>query len=553
MLIVAAGDTGAAWILQPLMDKGFVERDADYITWIPVVLILITLGRAIGAFVDGYCINWVSRKVVQDLRQKMFERLLYAPAAYYDVYSIGGLVSRLTYDVEQVARASSGAFRTLFRDLLKVIFLLSLMFYLSWKLSVIFILIFPLAYVIFKFSSKRFRSISSRIQESVGDITHIAKQTFQCHQLVKIFGAYELEKSAFFSANNSNRQQSMKKVAILCASVPLLVFVLGTGVAVVIWLALILEIKPGVFTSYLVSMTMVVRPVKNLSKINEVIQTGMAGAESVFRTMDLPTERDEGTHQLGHVTGNVSFEKVSFYYTDAGNPVLKEISFEIPAGKTVALVGHSGSGKSTIASILMRFYIPVSGQVCIDRIPIEQTTLESFRDNTAIVSQEVMLFDDSIRNNIAYGRKGVIDEARLMEAVEAAYCAEFLEIFPKGLDTGVGESGIRLSGGQRQRIAIARALYKDAPVLILDEATSSLDSGSEKKIQKAIDRLIENRTTLIIAHRLSTIENADLILVLEKGKIVERGTHQGLLEKQGAYFQLYNAQHSATDSGPGTG
>ncbi len=551
--MVAAGDTGAAWILQPLMDKGFVERDADYIVWIPVVLVLITLVRAIGAFIDGYCINWVSRRVVQDLRQKMFERLLYVPAAYYDARSIGGLVSRLTYDVEQVARASSGAFRTLFRDLLKTIFLLSLMFYLSWKLSLIFLLIFPLAYVIFKFSSGRFRSISSRIQESVGDITHIAKQTFQCHQLVKIFGAYEHEKSVFFSANNSNRQQSMKKVAILCASVPLLVFVLGTGMAVVIWLALILEIKPGVFTAYLVSMTMVVRPVKNLSKINEVIQTGMAGAESVFGTIDLPAEKDEGTHRLGNVTGHVSFENVSFSYTDAASRVLQDISFEIPAGKTVALVGHSGSGKSTIAAILMRFYHPTSGQVFIDGIPVEQTTLGSFRDSTAIVSQEVMLFDDSIRNNIAYGRKGEADEARLMAAVEAAYCAEFLEIFAKGLDTGVGESGIRLSGGQRQRIAIARALYKDAPVLILDEATSSLDSGSEKKIQKAIDRLIENRTTLIIAHRLSTIENADLILVLEKGKIVERGTHRALLEAQGAYFHLYNAQHSVADSGQGAG
>lgn len=551
--MVAAGDTGAAWILQPLMDKGFVERDADYIVWIPVVLVLITLVRAIGAFIDGYCINWVSRRVVQDLRQKMFERLLYVPAAYYDARSIGGLVSRLTYDVEQVARASSGAFRTLFRDLLKTIFLLSLMFYLSWKLSLIFLLIFPLAYVIFKFSSGRFRSISSRIQESVGDITHIAKQTFQCHQLVKIFGAYEHEKSAFFSANNSNRQQSMKKVAILCASVPLLVFVLGTGMAVVIWLALILEIKPGVFTAYLVSMTMVVRPVKNLSKINEVIQTGMAGAESVFGTIDLPAEKDEGTHRLGNVTGHVSFENVSFSYTDAASRVLQDISFEIPAGKTVALVGHSGSGKSTIAAILMRFYHPTSGQVFIDGIPVEQTTLGSFRDSTAIVSQEVMLFDDSIRNNIAYGRKGEVDEARLMAAVEAAYCAEFLEIFAKGLDTGVGESGVRLSGGQRQRIAIARALYKDAPVLILDEATSSLDSGSEKKIQKAIDRLIENRTTLIIAHRLSTIENADLILVLEKGKIVERGTHRALLEAQGAYFHLYNAQHSVADSEQGAG
>ena len=550
MLLVAAGDTGFAWILQPLMDKGFVQRDPSYIAFIPFLLVGLAMARAIGDFVDGYCINWVSRKVIQDLRQKMFDRLIYAPTEFFDHESSGALVSRLTYDVEQVARASGGAFRILFRDMLKTIFLMSLMFYLSWKLSLIFILIVPVAFFIFKLTSGRFRKISSRIQESVGDITHIAKQAFQGHRLIKIFNAYGHEKQTFFLANNRNRQQSMKKAAILAGSVPLVVFIMGVGVAVVIWLALVLEIKPGVFTSYLVSMTMVVRPVKNLSKVNEVIQTGMAGAESIFETIDLEIEKDRGKVVLDEVVGDICFDNVSFHYSDDETIILNNISFTMEAGSTVALVGPSGSGKSTIASMLMRFYSPTSGGVTIDGHGLEEVTLKSFRGNAAIVSQEIILFDDSIRNNITYGEEGDVDEIKLQAAADAARVTEFVDTFSDGMETQVGEAGARLSGGQRQRIAIARALYKDAPILILDEATSSLDSQSEQHIQHAIDRLIQNRTTLVIAHRLSTIENADMILVLDNGEIVERGTHRELLDARGNYYHLYNTQYSSgTDAG----
>ena len=550
MLLVAAGDTGFAWILQPLMDKGFVQRDQAYIAFIPFLLVGIAMVRAIGDFIDGYCINWVSRKVIQDLRQKMFDRLIYAPTEFFDHESSGALVSRLTYDVEQVARASGGAFRILFRDMLKTVFLMSLMFYLSWKLSLIFILIIPVAFFVFKLTSGRFRKISSRIQESVGDITHIAKQAFQGHRLVKIFNAYGHEKQTFFVANNRNRQQSMKKAAILAGSVPLVVFIMGVGVAVVIWLALILGIKPGVFTSYLVSMTMIVRPVKNLSKVNEVIQTGMAGAESIFKTIDLEIEKDKGRIILDDVSGNVCFENVSFHYSDDETIILNNISFTMEAGSTVALVGPSGSGKSTIASMLMRFYSPTSGNVTIDGHGLEEISLKNLRDNAAIVSQEIILFDDTVRNNITYGEEGDVDESKLQAAADAARVAEFVDTFVDGMETQVGEAGARLSGGQRQRIAIARALYKDAPILILDEATSSLDSQSEQHIQHAIDRLIQNRTTLVIAHRLSTIENADMILVLDNGEIVERGTHQQLLAVRGHYYHLYDTQYrSASDAG----
>ena len=551
MLVVAAGDTGFAWVLQPLMDKGFVERDADFIRFIPLLLVAIAFARALGDFIDVYCTNWVSRKVIQDLRQKMFEQLIYAPTGFYDKHSSGGLVSRLTYDVEQVARASSDAFRVLVRDILKAVFLLSLLFYLSWELSVIFVAILPVTFLILKFTSGRFRKISSSIQESMGDITHIAKQAFQGHKLVKIFNSYNHEKKTFFAANNRHRQQSMKKTGILAATVPMVVFLMGTGVALMIWLALILEITPGVFTSYLVAMTMVVGPVKSLSRVNEVIQTGMAGVQSVFETIDLHKEKDEGRIVLHDITGNVSFSDVSFHYPGDQSRVLININFEIKAGSTVALVGSSGSGKSTITSMLMRFYSPTGGSISIDGHPLQDIRLQSLRENLAMVSQEVILVEDTIRNNIVYGRGGSIDEGRLMTAVETAHIREFADDFADGLDTFVGEEGARLSGGQRQRIAIARAIYKDAPILILDEATSSLDSHSEKHIQDAIGRLIRNRTTLVIAHRLSTIENADLILVLGKGQILERGSHQALLAKKGHYYHLYNTQyrHNSENAG----
>ena len=551
MLLVAAGDTGFAWVLKPLMDQGFVGRDADFIRFVPLLLAAIACVRAFGDFIDVYCSNWVSRKVIQDLRQEMFDRLIHAPAEYFDQHPSGGLVSRLTYDVEQVARAGVDALRVLFRDILKAGFLLSLLFYLSWKLSLIFMAIFPLTFLIFKFTSGRFRNLSFVIQESVGDITDIARQAFQGHKLVKIFNSQDYEKHAFFAANNRHRQQSMKKAAILAATVPIVVFLMGLGMALMIWLALLLDTTPGVFTSYLVALTMIVRPVRNLSRINEVIQTGLAGLQSVFHTIDLHREKDEGRIVLGDIDGNVSFSGVSFHYPGDRPRVLENIDFEIKTGSTVALVGPSGSGKSTITSMLMRFYSPTTGSIRIDGHALQDIRLRSLRENMAMVSQEVILVADTIRNNIMYGRAGDIDENRLKMAIEIAHVREFADDFPHGLDTLVGEEGSRLSGGQKQRIAIARAIYKDAPILILDEATSSLDSRSEKHIQDAIGRLIRNRTTLVIAHRLSTIENADLILVLDKGRIVERGNHQELLSKKGHYYRLHHTQYRRNTANAG--
>ncbi|MDD9858413.1 MAG: lipid A export permease/ATP-binding protein MsbA [Gammaproteobacteria bacterium] len=543
MLMVSAGDASIAVMLKPIIDAGFVDRDLAFIEWVPLLLILLGVTRAAGTFIDAYCMSWVARRVIQDLRQLMFESLIRAPVPYYDRNSSGVLTSRLTFNVERIAMASTGVLRTLIRDAFKMLFLLAWMFYLSWVLSLLFAAILPFAYIVFKFSSHHFRKINLRVQETVGDITHVAREALQGQNMIKIFGAYDYQSRLFLRANNRNRQHIMKAAAVSAASVPLMVLLSGTGVAGVIWVALKLDLTPGTFASYLAAMIMTTKPVRSLSEINLAIQSGLAGAQTVFDTVDLESEPDPGATALTEVVGDVRFERVSFAYGQRGKPVLRDISFNIAAGTTVALVGASGSGKSTIASLLLRFYAPTGGRIRIDGQPLDSVTLKSLRDHIAIVTQDIILFDDSIRNNIAYGEPGVIDPDKLARAASAANVMEFAEDAPDGLDTIIGERGVRLSGGQRQRIAIARALYKDAPLLILDEATSSLDSRSEVHIQDAIAQLVKNRTSLIIAHRLSTIHHADLIVVLDKGRIVQQGNHEQLLAEPGIYAKLHQLQY----------
>jgi len=545
MLMVSAGDALIAVMLKPIIDNGFIDRNQSFIQLVPLLLVLVGGTRAAGTFIDAYCMTWVARRVIQDLRQKMFKSLIRAPVKYYDHNSSGMLTSRLTFDVERIAMASTGVLRTLIRDAFKMLFLLGWMLYLSWQLSLLFMLILPPSYIVFKVSGRYFRDINKRVQESVGKITVTAKESLQGQSLIKIFGAHDYQSQLFERANNRNRQKIMKAAVVGALSVPLMVFFSGMGVAGVIWFALQLDISTGTFASYLAAMIMTTKPVRSLSEINLAIQSGLAGAESVFKTIDLAPEPDPGNDVLTNVKGDVKFDAVSFHYDQPGKPVLKGISFDIAAGDTVALVGASGAGKSTIASLLLRFYAPSAGRILIDGRPLRSVTLKSLRDHIAIVTQDIILFDDSIRNNIAYADSGKVDDDKLMQAAEAANVMEFVADMAKGLDTLIGERGVRLSGGQRQRIAIARALYKDAPLLILDEATSSLDSRSEMHIQDAIAKLVENRTSLIIAHRLSTIHHADMILVLDKGRVVQVGNHEQLIRQPGIYAKLHALQYRA--------
>ncbi|MEA3292181.1 MAG: lipid A export permease/ATP-binding protein MsbA [Pseudomonadota bacterium] len=553
MIFVSAGEASFAALLKPVMDKGFVARDAEVIRWLPIVLILVVILRGLGEFVDTYCMHWVGRRVVFDLRQLMFERLLRFPARYYDENASATLVSKLIYDVEQVARASTTALRVFIRDSVTSLLLLGWMLYLNWKMTLMILLLVPLGLWIVHNASHRFRRAARFIQESVGDIAHVAKEAFQGQRVVKTYNGYDYESGQFRKVNDRNRQQVMKRATVLATSVPLTTIVSGAGIALVIWYAMSRRgegaVTAGDFVSYLGALILLMQPIKRMARVNEIIQTGLAAARTVFDTLDQALEDDSGEVVVDRVRGDIEFDNVSFRYPVSGEQALDNVSFHAPAGTTTALVGVSGSGKTTVTTLLLHFYHATSGQIRIDGVPIESLRLDSLRGNISIVSQDILLFDDTIRHNIAYGARGEPDPERVIEAAQAAHVLEFAIEFPEKLETRVGEHGSRLSGGQRQRVAIGRALYENAPILVFDEATSSLDSRSEQHIQDAIRNLLAGRTTLIVAHRLSTIEHADQILVFDRGRIVERGAHADLLALDGYYAGLHQAQRSRERAG----
>jgi len=551
MFVVAGGETAFAWLMKPLMDQGFVDRDASALLLLPFQLIGILAVRAVGQFFDSYALDWVGRQIIFDLRQSLFKRMIHLPTAYYDQASSASLVSKLVYDAEQVSNASTVALRILIRDSIHSLMLIGLMLYLSWKMTLAFLIVVPLAMVILRMSSSRLRKTSTRIQETMGQITHAAKEALQGHSLVKAFNAFEQEQSRFGRVNNRNRQQYMKRSLVTALSVPLTIFIAGLGLATIIAYALSLsgddQLTAGTFVAYLTATVMLMQPIRRLAKINETIQTGIAAAESLFVVIDESDEPDTGTQTLKQpVTGRVEFKDLSFTYPGADAPSLRGINFEVKPRTKVALVGISGSGKSTAIKLLGRLYQGYSGSIAIDGQNVQELRLANLREQIAVVPQKPMLFDDSIKNNIVYG-SDAYDAARFESVVQAAQLNEFVSALPEAYETQVGENGARLSGGQQQRVAIARALYKDAPILLLDEATSALDSRSEKKIQIAIDALLANRTALIVAHRLSTIQNADWILVFDQGRIVEQGTHTALLKNKAAYYQLYQAQKNQSE------
>jgi len=553
MVVMAATEPAFPALLKPLLDGSFVQKEGGLLTWLPVLLVAVFVVRGFASYVSSYAIGWVGNKVVMDLRNAMFVNLVRLPTHYYDNHTAGSLISKFTFDVLRVTGAATSVVSVLLHDSLTIAGLLAWLFWLNWKLTLVALLVGPPAVVITRAFSKRLRAMSRAEQEATGDLNHALEESIGCHRVVKVFGGQDYEAERFDSGANKVRRFNMKVTAAAAANTPLIQIVVTIALALIVYLAARQaaadETTVGGFVSFLTALLLVFPPLRRLTGVNQTLQQGLAAAESVFRLIDEGPEADTGIHEIGRAKGRIEFGNVSFSYPGGARPALDRVMFSIDAGETVALVGASGAGKSTLANLLPRFYTPDSGQILLDGIDIATLKLTSLRANIALVSQDIILFNDTVAANIAYGRLAGTREADIVRAAEAAHAMQFIGEMPEGLATLIGENGVRLSGGQRQRLAIARAFLKDAPVLILDEATSALDSESERHIQAALDMLIKGRTTLVIAHRLSTIQNADRILVLDQGRVVESGTHAELLAANGAYARLYRLQFQHPNAG----
>lgn len=513
---------------------------------IPTILVVVALVRGFGSFIGNYFIVWVSTSLVHALRCDIFEQLLKLPSRFYDRSTLGRLVTLVTFHVTQVTGAATTAIRVLIREGFTVLAYLAYMFYLNWRLTLVFLVAAPLIGLLVGWAGRRFRRLSHRIQDSMADVTHVTSEVVQGYREVRTFSGQDYERGRFLAASDNNRRQSLKMAATASISTPSIQFIVAGMLAAMVWLLLdpllLQNMTAGNVIGFIAVAGLLTKPLRQLTEINETIQKGLAAAHDIFSLMDRPPEANQGKRRLGRAEGRVSFHKVSFAYNRGGPLVLDEISLEVQPGQTVALVGHSGSGKSTLASLIPRFYRPDSGSILIDGVPIEDIDLPDLRSQISIVPQQVTLFHDTVMNNIAYGSLTGAARADIEEAAAKASALGFIQRLENGMDTLVGDDGVLLSGGQRQRLAIARAFLKDAPILILDEATSALDAESEGRIQEVLKTVAEGRTTFIIAHRLSTIEAADLILVMHQGRIVERGTHADLVKKGGHYAKLQKHQ-----------
>ncbi|KMV32156.1 lipid A ABC transporter ATP-binding protein/permease MsbA [Photobacterium swingsii] len=550
LIVNALGDAVLISMIKPLMDESFGglgSIETDFLAMMPWFVLGLMIVRSLSSFVSTYCLAWVSGNVVMNIRRKMFNHFMAMPVSFFDKESSGSLLSRITYDSEQVANATSSALINIVRECTTIVSLVALMFWNSWQLSAILIIIAPVVAIGIKMISARFRKVSRGMQDAMGSVTAQTEQMLKGHKVVLNFGGQEKEKARFEDVSNQMRQQSMKLTAANAISTPAIQMVASLALVFVLFLAgsesLRSELTPGTFAVVFGSMFGLMRPIRGLTNVNSQFQRGMAACGTLFALLDLETEKDNGKHEVERVSGAVKVNDVTFTYPTKETPALRNVSFDLEAGKTLALVGRSGSGKSTIANLLTRFYDIDSGSISIDGHEVKDYTLKNLREQVAVVSQNVHLFNDTLANNIAYACGDKYSRAEIEKAAELASAMDFIRDLDDGLDTVIGENGVSLSGGQRQRIAIARALLRNAPILILDEATSALDTESERAIQSALDELQKDRTVLVIAHRLSTIENADQILVVDEGEVIERGSHSELIAKEdGSYAQLHRIQ-----------
>ena len=543
-ILYSAIDAGFTYMMRPFLDKGFIDIDMAFVKQIPLIVLIGITGRGLVSAVGSYCMTWVARSVVKVLRQRVFAHIVQLPADYYDEATSGQLLSKILYDVEQVAQVSADALTDFVQNICLVMGLLTVMMVICWQLSLMFLLTIPFIGLLVNFTNKRVRRISHKVQQTMGEITEIAGEVIDGYRVVRIFGGEHYEVNKFNKATEMSRQNDMKVAVSKAINVSGVQCIIAVGIAMIIFsaikLATVIIVTAGSFLAIIAAMLQLIKPLKTLTTLNATIQKGLAGAESVFSLLDQKLEPGAGKHLEHKARGAIQFERVSYAYRQ-GPVVLHEIDFNINAGETVALVGHSGSGKTTLASLLPRFYDVTRGKIILDGLPINELSLASLREQIALVSQHVTLFNDTLANNIAYGRFE-ISRAQIIAAAKLAYADEFIQHLPQGYDTRIGENGVLLSGGQRQRLAIARAILKDAPILILDEATSALDSESERYIQEALEKVMKNRTTLVVAHRLSTIKRANKIIVMHQGRVVEQGTHQQLLAIGGHYAQLYRVK-----------
>jgi len=553
MAATAVVEVAMVAMLGPLTDEGLVAQNLEAVKWIPIGFVVVFLGRGLAGFGTEYSLGWIGRSVISNLRRDVFGKFLTLPSRFIETHSTGPMLSRMTYNVEMVAESVTTVVTVMVRDLLTIIAAMGLMVYHSPRLFLFVMIIMPIIAALVQVLGRTFRRYSARIQDSVGEVTQVTDEVLSGNRIVKIFGGLEYETNRLAEVDDWNRKQNLKLIRTRSLGVAVTQLIFGVGVAGVVYTAGIESINgnltPGGFIAFFGAMMLMLQPLRRITNLNATLQRGIAAGDSLFQIIDEPDELDSGECRPESVRGEVEFRNVSFSYDDNQRTVLADVSFKVEAGKSVAIVGHSGSGKSTLVGLLPRFYDALSGEIRLDGTNVADYALGNLRSHISLVSQDIVLFNDTIENNLAYGQLRQKSRAEILQAAEAAHLLEFVRELEGGFETMVGDRGILLSGGQRQRIAIGRALLKNAPVLILDEATSSLDTKSERRIQQALEKLMEDRTTLVIAHRLSTVENADQIIVLDEGSIVESGTHRELVDAEGLYAALYRMQFSENPNG----